>query len=544
MENYSLLMGASGDEDGGGDGSGGDGEALGHFRSGVPGRDSCPPDLGFAMTAARNFSRIVAFPSGGMEHKKLSIRRRRIKARRATGVITDQAAAHWANRGQRPPAPPGAGSAPPPAAKPAPPPTPTTGGGRAGDTRVCQLCGRPGHLASKCHRRFLRSFLGIGNNGQGNERQAQLADFGPPPAAPAAFAAAKGKVTIQGSTLSKPIDPAWYMDTGATDHLTSELQKLTTHQPYYGHDKVHTANGAGMPISHIGQASLLTSHPSRQLHLHNILRVPSVTRNLLSVPKLTLDNNVLCEFHPFDLLIKDRATRDVLLSGRLSQGLYRLEDPTLSRVFSGIRVSSSQWHSRLGHPATPIVRHVLHRHELPLESSNKELSVYWSRWSLSLELPRRASPSTGGHACACPGSWREPPGDAAPHATRSASRGAVPQLGRAVPAFVAGCVAWAALVGLDVASGVTPSASLRWAAPPPHCAWPPSLHHRCLHHLSSPPPYCDTSRQNIQGRHIVKLNSGTKSTFGTCRDGELPRVSFTAVSAIFTAIAASMMRRE
>jgi histone deacetylase 1/2 len=155
----------------------------------------------------------------------------------------------------------------------------------------------------------------------------------------------------------------------------SELQKHTTHQPYYGHDKVHTANGASMPISHIGQASLLTSHPSRQLHLRNTLRVPSVTRNLLYVPKLTLDNNVLCEFHPFDLLIKDRATRDVLLSGRLSQGLYRLEDPTLSRVFSGIRVSSSQWHSRLGHPATPIVRHILHRHELPLESSNKELGV-------------------------------------------------------------------------------------------------------------------------------------------------------------------------
>ncbi|KAK1627008.1 hypothetical protein QYE76_001323 [Lolium multiflorum] len=53
MENYSLLMGDnSGDEDGGGV----DGEAFrGHFP--VPAacrnRDSCPPDLGFAMAAAR-----------------------------------------------------------------------------------------------------------------------------------------------------------------------------------------------------------------------------------------------------------------------------------------------------------------------------------------------------------------------------------------------------------------------------------------------------------------------------------------------------------
>ena len=46
---------SSGDEDGGGDGSGVDGEAFrGHFP--VPAacrnRDSCPPDLGVAMAAA------------------------------------------------------------------------------------------------------------------------------------------------------------------------------------------------------------------------------------------------------------------------------------------------------------------------------------------------------------------------------------------------------------------------------------------------------------------------------------------------------------
>ena len=107
------------------------------------------------------------------------------------------------------------------------------------------------------------------------------------------------------------------MDSGATEHLTSEMGKLHTREPYHGSDKIHTANGAGMHISHIGQASLLTRHANRSLQLRNVLRVPSVTRNLLSVPKLTRDNNVLCEFHPFDLFIKDRGTRDILLSGRL-----------------------------------------------------------------------------------------------------------------------------------------------------------------------------------------------------------------------------------
>jgi histone deacetylase 1/2 len=123
-----------------------------------------------------------------------------------------------------------------------------------------------------------------------------------------------------------------------------------------------------MHISHIGQASLST-HTSKQLHLTNVLHVPSVTRNLLSVRKLTRDNNVFAEFHPSDVFVKDREIMDVLLSGHSQHGLYELDVSPAYQVFSGVRVSSSQWYSRLGHPATPIVRHVLHRHELPVQSS-------------------------------------------------------------------------------------------------------------------------------------------------------------------------------
>ena len=230
---------------------------------------------------------------------------------------------------------------------------------------MCQLCGRDGHWASKCHKRFQRSFLGLGNDGKdtrNNARQVAMADRPAPQ-------------KQQGHTQSYSIDPHWYMDSGATEHLTSEMGKLHTREPYHGSDKIHTANGAGMHISHIGQASLLTRHANRSLQLRNVLRIPSVTRNLLSVPKLTRDNNVLCEFHPFDLFIKDRGTRDILLSGRLCQGLYRLEHPGVARVFSGVRVSPSQWHARLGHPATPIVRHFLRRHELPSLSSHKDVAV-------------------------------------------------------------------------------------------------------------------------------------------------------------------------
>jgi hypothetical protein len=53
---------------------------------------------------------------------------------------------------------------------------------------------------------------------------------------------------------------------------------------------VHTADGNGMIINHISRSILHT--PNSSLHLKNILHVPSASKNLLFVHKLTLDNHV------------------------------------------------------------------------------------------------------------------------------------------------------------------------------------------------------------------------------------------------------------
>lgn len=55
--------------------------------------------------------------------------------------------------------------------------------------------------------------------------------------------------------------------------LTSNLEKLSVRDKYNGQDQVHTANGAGMRINNIGHTILHT--PKRDLHLKNILNVPS-----------------------------------------------------------------------------------------------------------------------------------------------------------------------------------------------------------------------------------------------------------------------------
>jgi hypothetical protein len=71
---------------------------------------------------------------------------------------------------------------------------------------------------------------------------------------------------------------------------------------------------------HIGSCSISTdTHP---LTINNVIYVPEISRHLLSVHKLSCDNNVFFEFHPWYFLIKDRATRNLLMEGKCESGLY------------------------------------------------------------------------------------------------------------------------------------------------------------------------------------------------------------------------------
>jgi hypothetical protein len=137
--------------------------------------------------------------------------------------------------------------------------------------------------------------VGLGNDGSNMARQVAMA--------------------TQGRPAPPTVDPTWYLDIGAMDHLTGELNRLHMRKPYTRHDHVHTTNGTGMRISHTGQSSIPTHTPT-PLHLKNVLHVPEVTRNLMFVKKLTLDNNVFVEFHPNDVFVKDWGSREIVISGQ------------------------------------------------------------------------------------------------------------------------------------------------------------------------------------------------------------------------------------
>ena len=155
----------------------------------------------------------------------------------------------------------------------------------------------------------------------------------------------------------------WYPDSRATHHLTADLANLNVKaNEYHGPDQICIGNGLGLTIKHIGSTHLST--PTSSFLLNDVLHFPHITKNLISAHKFTTDTNTIIEFHPTHFFVKDHTTVKVLLHGLSKGGLYLFPPalnkiPSSSSAFVGERTSPNQWHSRLGHPAFKVVRHVL-----------------------------------------------------------------------------------------------------------------------------------------------------------------------------------------
>ena len=96
-------------------------------------------------------------------------------------------------------------------------------------------------------------------------------------------------------------DHAFYVDPRATTHITNNPRKMTQITPYKGNDAIIVGNGEALRVLHIGEARLKTRH--RDLKLKNLLVVPEIKKNLLSIGKLTFDNLCSIEFSSTGLRI-------------------------------------------------------------------------------------------------------------------------------------------------------------------------------------------------------------------------------------------------
>lgn len=234
----------------------------------------------------------------------------------------------------------------------------------------CQACCQQGHNAKLCPLFHLV---------QQQQQQTQSAQSTP---------AFRPRGTQNGSrsaynVSTMPPDPSsWLLDSGATHHITSDRANLALHSPYNGSEEVMVGNGIGLQITHTGSLSL--PHSTHALSLQNVLTVPSIARNLISVKRLCTNNLVSVEFFPNSFHVKDLNSGAQLIQGKTSRGGYEWPAPNDSRfcVFSAtIKSPLPIWHSRLGHLSVSVLKSVVSHYSLP--TLNKDSSLLCNACSIS-----------------------------------------------------------------------------------------------------------------------------------------------------------------
>lgn len=142
---------------------------------------------------------------------------------------------------------------------------------------MCQLCGRQGHIAKICW-----SLPGLNNNDDLPQALASL-------------------------TLDTSIaDTEWTTDTGASNHMTANAGMLSNIHQFKGSDFVVIDDGSPLTIDAVGDTVI--SDGKNKLLLRDVLLVPELTRNLLSIIQLTSQYPLSCNFSNDSFHVKDQAT--------------------------------------------------------------------------------------------------------------------------------------------------------------------------------------------------------------------------------------------
>jgi hypothetical protein len=114
-----------------------------------------------------------------------------------------------------------------------------------------------------------------------------------------------------GSAFPANAPDVWFMDSGATSHVTGNPGTLTSyHSPLeLNSQHIIIGDGSRLPIVAAGTAHLT----NRPFYLNNVLVSPQIVKNLISIRKFSRENSCSIEFDLFGFSVKDLATRSILM---------------------------------------------------------------------------------------------------------------------------------------------------------------------------------------------------------------------------------------
>lgn len=262
---------------------------------------------------------------------------------------------------------------------------------REKETRSCFKCGTPGHIARDCRapkekiERFEKSKAAKAqaHNAEGKKPEKKSKDKEKSKEKSKDKSKEKRKKhqahNIEVTSLftevvevhhskrtndeSDAIGDAWVMDSGCTHHMTNDKSKLE--KPEKSHLNIVTALG-GVGVrndQYVGKVHLecVVEEENRKIVLEEVLSVPDLRRNLLSVSQICQrDEDIRVVFDSEGFKVQKNGIS--LLEGQLRDGLYLLrENPPIEANIIEISSKLRTWHERLGHLSISSMKSIAHQ---------------------------------------------------------------------------------------------------------------------------------------------------------------------------------------
>lgn len=158
----------------------------------------------------------------------------------------------------------------------------------------------------------------------------------------------------------KYVKEFWYIDSGATSHMTNN-RKFFNVSFTEAYDKVMVANGKEVKVKGIGSGKIkciIDKNNVRTITLKNVLYVPELYSNLMSVKKIT-ELGFRIEFKKKECnIVKGN---DIVVAADCTGNVYKLrtEQVALASVNEHNNDCIHTWHRKLGHRDPGAIRRLV-----------------------------------------------------------------------------------------------------------------------------------------------------------------------------------------
>lgn len=216
---------------------------------------------------------------------------------------------------------------------------------------VCYRCKEPGHKSPNCPQKKKGQ-----KSKQGYVKESTLMSFG------------------AGGSISSS---DWYVDSGASTHMSCKKEWLSNFNSNVESKVITLANNKNVSSTGIGDVQLLKKNNLELSSIKNVLFVPELSTNLISVSK-AVDKDITVVFDKRGCNMYNNNNVKVVgkpvgHATRNVGGLYRLDHIPIcpvSAMVGDVHTSSSLWHRRLGHLCRAALEHLRHGQAKGIEYSS------------------------------------------------------------------------------------------------------------------------------------------------------------------------------